>query len=487
MIIIIKIIRFIIRNIRLLLSFIFENRGAQKELIQSKRINIFIFSGFLFLIALAWLDEYYIFSSFLLGEQHVSYVWENALFETLLILIVAVFTYLSVDFSFQKCHIIESRLRRTADDLKKFQLAVDEVSDHIVITDPEGIILYANKAVEKITGFKVKEIIGKKAGSKELWGGLMDRDVYRELWRMIRDEKKPFAGEIVNKRKDGEKYDAEIHVSPILDENGQIVFYVGIEIDISKTKELERAKTEFVSLASHQLKSPLTSISLSVDLLLRGIAGTLNDEQKKYLKEIYADVHHTADLVGALLNLSRVEMGTFRVEPEIVNVPEMIEAVMDEILPQARAGRVEVDAEYGKDLKNVLLDKNILKVALQNLVSNAVKYARKNGYVKIVAKADRGELIISVADNGIGIPVRDQEKIFTKFFRARNAVDKKTGGTGLGLSLSKALVEASGGKMWFESLENQGTVFYLSLPFEKNGDDYEKDVFSDSRINLYNK
>lgn len=488
MLFIYRILRYIVRKAKkLLLRSVSRKRKSLNEILKSNQISVFVVLGFLLLIVIAWLDEYYNFTYIFFGIRHVSHAWEEALIQTLMILLVGVFTFLAVDYNFHKRFMMESQLRHYADDLKKFQMAVDKASDHIVITNSEGTILYANQAVEKITGFSTGEVIGKKAGSKELWGGLMDRDVYRDMWRTIRDQKKTFIGEIVNKRKDGEKYDAEVHISPILDEHGKIMFYVGIEIDVTKAKEIERAKSEFVSLASHQLRTPLTSMSLSLDLLLKGSAGELNEEQKEYLNDIYADIHHTADLVGALLNLSRIEMGTFSVEPETIHVPEMIETIIGELLPQIRDKNIELDTLYDVGLSTVLTDKSILKVVVQNLMSNSVKYTESGGKIKVEAKVEDSELCISVMDTGLGIPKRDQVKLFTKFFRARNVVERQTNGTGLGLNLSKSLLEAAGGKIWFESEENKGTTFFIKIPLEKEEEESEYDYLRDSRINLYKK
>ncbi len=169
-----------------------------------------------------------------------------------------------------------------AKDLKKFQLAVENAAEMVVITDPEGILVYGNKAVKRITGYEISDTIGKKAAA--FWKSPMPKEYYREMWRVIKTEKKTFHGQLQNKRKNGEVYEADISLSPVLDDNGNIIFFVGIERDITKEKEIDRAKTEFVSLASHQLRTPLSSINWYTEMLLGGEVGELNDGQKNYLK-----------------------------------------------------------------------------------------------------------------------------------------------------------------------------------------------------------
>ncbi|MDR3549092.1 MAG: PAS domain S-box protein, partial [Candidatus Pacebacteria bacterium] len=139
-------------------------------------------------------------------------------------------------------------------DLEKFKLALDNIADNVIITDPEGIVVYANKAVETVTGYRPEEAVGKKSGA--LWKAPMPAEYYRHMWDVIKNQKKVFVGEIRNRRKNGMIYTAAISISPVLDKNGDIEFFVSVERDVTKEKEIDRAKSEFMSLASHQLRTP---------------------------------------------------------------------------------------------------------------------------------------------------------------------------------------------------------------------------------------
>ncbi len=421
------------------------------------RLRAMVIAAFLSLVALTWFDEIFDLPHLIFGHKISELNWPEAIIETVVIVIVGGLLLMRLTFILYKLKSAEA-------ELNKFRLAVEKASDHIVITDPEGMIVYANQAVEKITGYSPKEIVGKKAGGRELWGGLMGKEVYRNLWRTIKEKKEPFIGEFRNRRKDGTEYDAEGHIYPILDDRGRIIYFAGLEIDISELKRLEQAKSEFVSLASHQLRTPLTSISLSLDLLLRGSDGELNEGQTRALKEIYQDIASTSELVQALLNLSRIDMGTFKAEPEILSPKTIAEEVITAVGPQMDNKAQILQRDYDESLSPVSMDRNVLRIILQNLISNAVKYTSTGGRIKVGLKLRSNNLLIEVADTGIGIPRAEQDKMFTKFFRAHNTAGLNVDGTGIGLNLTKTIIEATGGRIWFESEEGRGTTFFVKIP-----------------------
>ncbi len=361
-------------------------------------------------------------------------------------------------------NIEKKRTEALATDLEKFKMAVDNASDHIVITDVEGIILYANPAVTKITGFAVEDIIGKKAGNKELWGGQMDQAFYEKLWKTIKTDKQVFVGDVNNKRISGEQYVAAVSLSPVLNKDGQVVFFVGIERDVTKEKDIDKAKTEFVSLASHQLRTPLSAINWYAEMLLDGDAGAVNEEQKKYLDEIYHGNQRMVALINALLNVSRLDLGTFMIEPEMVNPISLAQEVIKDLTPKIKNKNQKIIENYDANLPLIKLDPKLIRIVFDNLLSNAVKYTPDKGTIKIDISKNTKDLIIKVADTGYGIPTADQPRIFQKLFRADNIRDKDTDGTGLGLYIVKAIITASQGTLGFVSKENKGTTFTVTLP-----------------------
>ncbi|MFA6410858.1 MAG: ATP-binding protein, partial [Candidatus Buchananbacteria bacterium] len=358
----------------------------------------------------------------------------------------------------------KTKTESLAKDLEKFKMAVDNASDHIVITDPDGIILYANQSVEEITGYPVKEIIGQKAGSKENWGGLMNANVYKNFWDTIKKKKKVYIGELNNRRKNGQDYEVIASVSPVLDAKGEVLFFIGIERDITKEKQIDKAKTEFVSLASHQLRTPLSAINWYAEMLLAGDAGKISKEQKKYLAEIYRGNQRMVDLVNALLNVSRIDLGTFAIEPVPTDIIELAKSVVGELQPQIKIKKLKLGEDFAKDLPTMMVDPKLIRIIFQNLLSNSVKYTPEKGQIDFMIKKDKNSILVTVRDNGYGITKSQQNKIFEKLFRADNVREKDTEGTGLGLYIVKAIVDQAKGKIWFESEENKGTTFYVSLP-----------------------
>lgn len=359
-------------------------------------------------------------------------------------------------------------------DLNKFKMAVDNVSDQIIITDPEGVVLYGNKAMERTTGYKVEEAIGKKAGV--LWKTPMPHEYYVRMWNVIKQEKKTFVDEVQNKRKGGEIYTAKIAISPVLNEKGEILYFVGIERDITQEKEVDKAKTEFVSLASHQLRTPLSAVNWYTEMLLTGDAGKLTPKQQKYLTEVYTGNQRMVTLVNALLNVSRLDLGTFIIEPEKVDVIVITKSVLAELRPLLLRKKTIIEEEYKEGIPEFLADPNLLRSIIQNLLSNAVKYSPPESVVhlswSVVRKHElfggkkmfKDTLAFSVTDSGIGIPKKQQSKIFTKLFRADNAAGSESEGTGLGLYVVKTVVDESGGSVWLQSEEKKGSVFYVTFP-----------------------
>jgi len=366
------------------------------------------------------------------------------------------------------------KAENSVNDLRKFKLALDNVSDHVTITDEKGITIYANAAVEKITGYKPEEAVGKKAG--ELWKLPMPHEYYQKLWQTIAQKKEPFIGEIQNRRKNGKIYTAIISISPVLDEQKNVLFFVGLERDITKEKEIDQAKSEFISLASHQLKTPPTIIKLLTERLLDGKMGEFKEEQKEYLIDIQSSNERMIYLINALLNVSRIELGVFYVKLSECDVCTITKSVVDELKIIIDKKKLDVKIISSDKKIMLMLDEPLFRMAINNLVMNSINYTKEKGKVTVECKKVReGEIlgertlkedcvVVSVSDSGYGIKKEDQDKIFTKFFRADNARESQTDGTGLGLYIVKSILENSGGSIWFTSKENQGSVFYVAIP-----------------------
>lgn len=355
----------------------------------------------------------------------------------------------------------ENVLRHKAKDLEKFHLAVENASDMVIITDPGAKILFANRAAEKITGYPITEMIN---STPSLWGGQMDSKFYENMWKTIKTGKKPFKNEVKNKRKNGDIYIAEIQITPIIDKDDNLNFFVGIERDITKAKEIDNMKTEFISLASHQLRTPLSASKWYLEMLLNGDVGILSDEQKEYLQNMNISNERMIDLVNSLLNISRIESGRLIIEPRPTNLEKLIEEVVIEFKPTIKEKNLDLVMSIHAHLPNINIDPRLIRNVYMNLISNSIKYTPDGGEIHIFVSKRDSDILTQISDNGYGIPEDDQDKVFQKFFRAENIFRIETEGTGLGLYLARSIIEASKGKIWFESKENHGTTFWLSLP-----------------------
>ncbi len=372
----------------------------------------------------------------------------------------------------------EENFKKASLEAKKFELAVARTTDHVVITDPDGIIVYANAGVMRMTGFSPDEILGKKAGSADLWGGLMDKEFYKNFWQTIKYDKKSFSGELKNKKKNGREYISSASVSPVLNDAGEVQYFVGIERDITHEKDVDRAKTEFVSIASHQLRMPIAAVGWNAEMLLDGDAGAITDEQKEYVREIYTNNRRMAGLVKALLNVSRLELGTFLIEPEPIFLSELIAQASTEMHQTISTKNLNLQQVLENNLPKINADPHLTYIVIQNLISNAVKYTPAHGHIAVALELKhRGSkvaghqimkdaLLFSIEDTGYGIPQAQQGHIFTKLFRADNVKSLDIEGTGLGLYIVKSILDHSGGDIWFESVEGTGTTFYVTMPLE---------------------
>lgn len=355
-----------------------------------------------------------------------------------------------------------SDVKEYEEELERFKQAVENASDHIVFTDADGTVLYANEACIEITGYDPEEIIG---ANPSLWGGLMSNEFYENMWKTIKEDKKIYKGKVKNKRKNGEVYDASVIIFPILDSQTQEVeFFVGIERDITEEQEVDRMKTEFVSVASHQLRTPLTGIRWLLELIETNTK--LTKEQKQIIEEITINTDRMVTLVNDLLDVSHIETGRkFAIEPTKIKLNLLIDEAVDVNRVKASKKRITLDVKKDEDIE-VFVDANKTNEVIANLIDNAIKYSKAEKTVHVATKVYRNNFEVTIRDEGVGIPRTQQSQVFNKFFRADNAVKMQASGSGLGLYIAKSIIEAHGGTITFESEENKGTKFIIKMPIK---------------------
>jgi PAS domain S-box-containing protein len=345
------------------------------------------------------------------------------------------------------------------DNPEIFKLVVNNSTNLVVITDSDDKILYVNKSAETITGFSKSAMMGKTP--RDLWDNQMSETHYKFVNKKVKTNKKVYKAETTSRHKDGHDFQMAVSHIPLL-KNKKLNHIVIIGRDITHDKEIEMAKTEFVSLASHQLRTPLSAVKWSAEMLLDGEAGDISKLQKKYIKQIYHGNEMMVELVNALLNVSRIELGTFVIEPEPTDLYSLGKNVIQDVRPRVTEKKQKIVFKCSKTLK-IKADENLIRIIIQNLLTNAVKYTKETGTIKLTIEKTASKFQISVADNGYGIPADQKDKIFTKLFRADN-IKAKDEGTGLGLYIVRKIINEAGGKISFKSQENKGTTFLVSFP-----------------------
>lgn len=368
----------------------------------------------------------------------------------------------------------ESRAQLRAEKVRS-DVIVQHITEGIVTVDAEGKITFANPAAYKMLGWPAHELIGKnfiKAIPMLDENGREIASEYRPMHHALH-EGESLTMNTTYRQKDGKPVPVSITGTPLVI-NGKIVGAIGTFRDISEEQDVVRAKSEFVTLASHQLRTPLSAVSWMSELLLNGDAGPLSAEQREHVKGIYRSNQRMAALVSEMLIVSGLDLHSLSVMPQKTELPLLAANVVKEVVG-AHADHPKIKETYDPAVPAIQCDQEIMKIILRNLLSNAVKYTPKAGEVTVsiaLSKTkklnphSKGSVVIAVSDTGYGIPKAATSKIFSKFFRAKNISHRDTDGTGLGLYIVKALLDYVDGQVTFHSEENKGTTFTVALPVE---------------------
>lgn len=338
-------------------------------------------------------------------------------------------------------------------------------ADGIVITDPQGTIIRVNEAVEKMAGYTQEEMKGMHVSQLSLHAP--DETYYQLRANMV---DKLFAeGRVTGlesewKSKKGELVPIELNAALLKDKEGLVVGgVIGIR-DIRERKKLEEMKNDFISSISHELRTPLTSVKGSIDNLLDGIAGKLNDDQREYLAIINNESDRLVRLINDLLDLNKLEAGSITLFPEEIEYIALVAQVVFSLKELAHEKGLTLEMEASS--KEILFkaDRDRINQILINLINNAVKFTERGGIKVVVENPKNQSVTTRVIDTGIGIPQDGLDRVFDKFYQLNKPRTGTSRGSGLGLSITKNLVEMHGGKIWVESEEGTGSEFYFTLP-----------------------
>ena len=379
----------------------------------------------------------------------------------------------------------------------KLSRAIEQSPVSIMITDTNSRIEYVNPKFLEITGYDYREVIGQNP--RILQSGRHDRKFYKELYDTVLSGKN-FYGEMLNKKKSGELYWEKAVISPVFDKKGDIINYIGIKEDITDIKRLikellvakeraeesDRLKSAFLANMSHEIRTPMNSIVGFSGLLKKN---KLTEGKKdKFIEIINSNAEHLLGLIEGIIDLSKIESGNVEISSETVDIEELFGELEERFSPL----KPQLDMRFDNGaVKKFLGDRVKLDQILSNLIGNAVKFTVR-GFIKCSVTREGDMLVFKVHDSGTGIRKKDQKKIFDRFVQGEHSIWMSRSGTGLGLSLVRAYLDKMGGKIWLDSIWQEGSIFWFSIPFSEvedinageQGSDQEGLMASGRKINM---
>jgi PAS domain S-box-containing protein len=372
---------------------------------------------------------------------------------------------------------MEAQYREAQRSRSEIQAVLDAASDAMALVSPDQRFLMVDQQFTEIFGLAPEEILGRRFYElqQEVERTFVDPAGFRKLVAgSAADTERQFTAIVAQRWPESRKL--ELFSTPVRGTDAEHLGRLYVLRDVTREQEVDRMKSEFVSLVSHELRTPLTSIKGYVDLLLDGDAGELTEEQQEYLGIIKNNADRLIALINDLLDVSRIESGKIELQRGPLDLARLIHGVADSFRPsiEAKGQHLTLDLEGGHEssqegrdstlLPTVLVDADRVTQILTNLLSNAYKYTPAGGSISVRAYTEGDHVRVDVQDTGIGLSTEEQSQIFTRFFRARNRTTQEVGGTGLGLPITRSLVEMHGGKITVSSSPGQGSTFSFTLP-----------------------
>jgi PAS domain S-box-containing protein len=438
-------------------------------LVRSMRIPAAIFA-FLLLASSVFFVQQYFSGRYLLITSDPAYAVTSAqeqlnvlmIFGIIAAFFFALFVYTALTSRESAKHLAYFLSRDISASKEQFRKFYDLSPVPYLLIDSQGLIERPNKASLRFFGMTEEMLRG-----KNLFSFLQIPDhpkkitLYQErLSRHIPVEQ----GEVQVTRANGVVRWALLSIEDLSTPGDSKHQGLATVVDIHDQKELERIKTEFLSLASHQLRAPLANLKWYMDFLLTRRKEALTGDVLTYLNKMYRRNEDMIDLVNTLLNLSRIEMGRVQVDTGPVDLTPVIRGVTEELESAAKEKEITIHSEL-PDTFPITTDGKLVRIIIQNLLSNAIRYTPTSGHVEVTLATNAGRgALVQVVDSGIGIPPEEQDRIFSKLYRATNAKAMEVNGNGIGLYMCKALAESMGGSIDFTSSAGAGTTFRLKLP-----------------------
>jgi PAS domain S-box-containing protein len=353
------------------------------------------------------------------------------------------------------------------ESMRRFKIALDSAGDFVMILDKNFNITYANASLRAHTGFTLLE---EQTAEKTWWSKVAPATLATIKSDLLSspNNQNQFVYEFQANTVTGDEFPVQIQATTVRDKDGGFQFILIIGRDVTLERKADQQKNEFISIASHELRTPMTVIKGYSDILLKGRFGPINDDQRRYLTKISDNTQSLISLVGDILSISKLEAGKMSFNPSPQSVNSLLEQSRDKFKELYEQKNVTLmhDLTGSVDLM-VQADPDRFDQIMNNLLSNSLKFTNAGGVVKITSSIynrDSSLVIISVQDSGIGIPQDKMGVLFRKFSQVDNVLQRQAGGTGLGLALCKEIVEGMHGQIWAVSQEGKGTNMLFTLP-----------------------
>jgi two-component system sensor histidine kinase VicK len=363
---------------------------------------------------------------------------------------------------------VEEAREKAEEERNRTLTIISNLSDGLLVFDKDNKILLTNPQTESFFNVKTREILGKSISELAVFSD------FKPLIDLLGSEIRGIFRKELTIKKD---LTLEISTVPMMIGEEKLGTLVILH-DITREKMVERIKTEFVSLAAHQLRTPLSAIKWTLKMLLEGDLGKITEEQRGFIQKTYQSNERMINLINDLLDVTRIEEGRYLFKPTLAYLENIVHFVINSYQGEAVRRKIKLEFQKPKEkLPKLTMDVEKMRLVVQNLIDNALKYTPAGGKVAISLKYSKKdkEIEFSIKDTGVGIPKDQQARVFTKFFRGANVMRMDTEGSGLGLFITKNIVEAHGGRMWFESKEKEGTTFYFALPVKKEFEEFLKE------------
>jgi len=363
---------------------------------------------------------------------------------------------------------VEGGRKKTEEEKNKTLAIITNFSDGLLVFDKENKLSLINPQAEEFFNVKTKEVVGADLSS------LFQLVGFQPLINLLgREIKGIFRKELLIR----ENLILEISSIPLISGEEELGALV-ISHDITREKMVEKLKTEFVSLAAHQLRTPLSAIKWTLRMFLDGDMGEITKEQREFIEKTYQSNERMINLINDLLDVTRIEEGRYLFKPTLTNFENIVQFVINAHQDEIKRKRLEVELKKPiNKLPQIAVDVEKIRLAIDNLLENAIRYTPLGGliFISLFHLKEKKEIEFRIRDTGVGIPKDQQERVFSKFFRGANVMRLNTEGSGLGLFITKNIIEAHGGKIWFESEENKGTTFYFTLPLREEFSEFLKE------------